>query len=101
MTTTSTGPITREKLFELAAAPYGEALKEIRKIDPLWGFAPGEKIKFRVTASRYAREEGFATVEAETEEEAKELADKLKESEFSWDAVGFDTEGFEIEGVEP
>lgn len=95
-----TGPISREKLHELAAAPYGEALKEIRKHDPFWGIAPGEKVKFRVNASRKAREEGFATVEAETEEEAKELAKKLRESDFCWDAVGFDTDDFEIERVE-
>ncbi len=96
-----TGPISREKLQELSAAPFGEALKEIRKHDPFYGIREGEPIVWRVSASRRAREDGIAEVSADSIEKARILAEDLKESDFSWDASCIDTDDFEIEDVEP
>jgi hypothetical protein len=96
-----TGPLTREKLSELVRAPHGQALKEIRKFDPLFGLMEGELIEWRVRASRRAPEDGFATVKADSLEAAKKLAGNLKESDFCWDARCVDVYDFDIEEVEP
>lgn len=81
----STGPIPRDKFREIVAAPFGEAANEIRKYDPLWGRAPGEKLKWKVTYEREVVETGTAIVEAETEKEAERLADGLDDSKIRWD----------------
>lgn len=93
------GPLSREKLFDLAAAPFGEALKEIRKHDPLYGLQVGETIKWRVRAVRQARETGFAYVDADTAENAQRLAEALTEDKFCWECD--DADDFDIESVEP
>jgi len=93
------GPLSREKLQELSAAPYGEALKEIRKHDPLFGLREGETITWRVRATRQAREYGYANVDAASQEEATRIAEKLDEANFSWDCD--DADEFEIDTVEP
>src|ERR1035437_3871322 len=43
-----TGPLSREQFKALVDAPFGHATKEIRKIDPLYGRADGEKFEFEV-----------------------------------------------------
>lgn len=80
-----TGPIPREEFKKLVDAPYGEALRRIRKHDPLYGRPPGEKFKWACTFTREVTEEGVGYVMAESEEEAEEMAGKLKESDLHWD----------------
>lgn len=92
----STGPIPREKFAALVDAPFGEAAKQIRKFDPLWGLAQGTKIKWRVECS--GKLYGGAIVEASSEEEAMKLADKLTTNDVDWDNGSDD---FEILSVEP
>jgi len=92
----STGPVPREKFAEIVNAPYGQAAKMIRKYDPTWGLKEGEKIKWRVCCSGTMT--GTAYVEAASEEEAIDLAEKLSASEVDWDD-GRDE--IEIESVEP
>lgn len=92
----STGPVPREKFAEIVNAPYGQAAKLIRKYDPMWGREEGEKIKWRVECSGTMT--GTAYVEASSEEEAMELADKLSASDVDWDGG---RENIEIESVEP
>lgn len=80
------GPMPREEFQKLVDAPYGAALTEIRKYDPLYGRKPGEKIKWRVTLEREIAEVGTAYIEAETKEDAEKLADKLTEAQIDWEA---------------
>ena len=94
------GALTREQLTELVNAPFGEATKAIRKIDPLWGVREGQKIKWKVTFTRETRETGHATVEAETEEEAETLAQNLKDSEIHESSFS-DSDPWEIDEIEP
>ena len=81
----ATGPIPRDKFAEIVAAPFGEATKAIRKYDPLWGRTAGENLKWKVTYEKKVIEVGTAIIEAETEKEAVQLADKLEDSKISWD----------------
>ena|SRR6185369_2183282 len=90
-----TGPISRSEFAELVAAPYGEATKRIRKYDPLYGRAPGEKVRYRVEAS--GRMVGTGYVEASSQEEADRLADELTDASFDWQDSG---SGFDIILVE-
>lgn len=80
-----TGPISREELAGLANAPFGEAHKTIRKHDPLWGKKEGEKIEWNVEFEREVTEYACATVKAESEEEARKIAENLKEDDILWD----------------
>lgn len=66
------GPLTRDELRALTDAPFGEAAKVIRKHDPLFGRAPGEKLDWLVVleVSGQAR----CVVTACSEAEARELA---------------------------
>lgn len=81
----STGPIPPDEFKKLADAPFGAALKTIRKFDPLYGLPPGEKIKWRVTFEREITQEGEAYVMAASKEEAEKLADEIPESKICWD----------------
>ena len=92
-----TGPFTRQQFQELVSAPYGEALKKIREVDPYLGIRPGEKIRFRVTGS--ARLQGVAFIQAESIKQAQELADKLGEHDFDWG--GYGCSDVDIVDVEP
>lgn len=95
-----TGPIPRDEFSKLVVAPYGQALKEIRKYDPLYGRITGEKFKWAVRFTREVEEEGWGYVEAATEEEVIELGKKLKAKDLNWDAgdyVGMPT----FDSVEP
>ena len=78
------GPITREKLRELVAAPFGAATKAIQEIDPLYGRKEGEKFRWKITADCSMR--GTAYVEAASQDEADNLADDLQDAAFDWDA---------------
>ncbi len=86
----SLGPLSQEEFKALVEAPYGAAKLAIQKHDPLWGRDepdPGEKRKWRVT------------VEAETEEEAEELAQAIPDSQINWDYE--DSDPPEVDSVEP
>lgn len=87
-----TGPLTRDKLKELAEAPHGVATQTIRRFDPLWGRRPGEKFRWLVTATCEVR----AYVEAADKEEAMRLACNLEDNEFGMD----DFDEIEIVSVE-
>jgi hypothetical protein len=93
----STGPIPRDEFVKLVNAPYGEALKGIRKYDPLWGRQPGEKIKWKVKCRTVGIRYGEAEVEATSEQHAKKLAENLTYDEVEWD---WDEDDFEIVKVE-
>lgn len=92
----STGPLTPDELKALAEAPYGEATKAIRKHDPMFGRKPGEKVEWQLLARNTST--FVAYVEAETEDEAHELARKLGSAE--WDFYSTN-KSFEILSVEP
>jgi REP element-mobilizing transposase RayT len=95
-----TGVIPREKFQAIIGLPFGEAVKVIRKYDPLWGRVTGEKIRWKVRFRRQVWEEGYAIVEAVTEKEAEKLADKITDAQISWD-VSDDIGDIEIESIEP
>lgn len=92
-----TGPIPRDKFQEIVVSPHGEARKIIQKYDPLWGRVPGEKFRWKVTVAA-TRLEGTAFVEAATQKEADDLADKLQDGDVEW-GDGFCD--FDILTVEP
>jgi hypothetical protein len=94
-----TGPISREKFAELVASPYGEACKEIRKHDPMWGRKAGEKIRWRVSFSRTSHETGYAIVAACSEKEAEKIACDLDDSKIAWDYDDCDLA--QVEDVSP
>lgn len=75
------GPLTRLQLSALAEAPFGAAAEAIRQHDPLWGIAPGTKLKWRAHFSRSAREEGYALIEATSAEEAEKIACRLPDKD--------------------
>lgn len=90
-----TGPLTREEFAELVRAPHGKAIEAIRKIDPLYGRGPGEKVRWRVECRGTLR--GVAFVEACDQKEADKLADELDDAAVDWmDSGG----GFDILSVE-
>lgn len=90
------GPIPRDEFMKLVEAPFGEAIKRIRKWDPLYGRAKGEKIKWKVECRGELY--GTAYVEAATQEEADKLADDLDCGAVDW---GDGSSDFEIDSVEP
>lgn len=90
-----TGPIPRETFAKLVAAPHGEAARTIRQYDPLWGKAPGEKVRWKVECT--AKQFGTAYVEASSQEEADKLADELDSGEVDW---CYDDDGLTIISVE-
>lgn len=93
-----TGPLPREKLKELIAAPHGQARKIIQKYDPEWGRTPGEKFEWKIIVRRSGADQGTAYIKAASKEEADKLADDLTEAEVDWD---YDSIDFEILSVEP
>jgi len=94
----STGPVPREKFAALIHAPFGQAAKEIRKYDPLFGRAPGEKIKWTVRVESMGRRDGTAEVEAASEKEAEKLAEDLSSDDVEWD---WDEDDFRITSIKP
>lgn len=96
-----TGPIPREVFAKAILAPYGGAKKIIREYDPLWGIAPGDKIRWKVEAM--SKQWGEAFVEADSQEEADQKADELDESDFDWDYSSGDVTiiSVEIDGIVP
>lgn len=94
------GPLSREELRELVAAPYGAGLKVLRRYDPMVGRAPGETIKWRVSMYRECIERGWVTVEASSADEAEDIASKLPDAKIEWDDVEPTGEAW-IEDVEP
>jgi hypothetical protein len=95
-----TGPLSREQFAELVAAPFGEAIKRIRKIDPMHGRKEGEKFTWAVRFTREIEEEGWGHVEASTEEEAIELGRKLDPAKLNWDVSDYYTSP-QFDSVEP
>lgn len=93
------GPIPRDKFVEMVNLPYGEACKAIRKYDPMFGRQPGENIKWRVKYSRTLYEEGYATIEATSEDEAEKIAADLPDYNISWSCD--DSDMAQIEDVRP
>jgi hypothetical protein len=92
----STGPLSRETFKKLVDAPYGQAKKEIQKIDPLYGREPGELIEWKVRFR--ADMMGTAFVKATSEEEAENLAAELSPNDVDWDTY---TDDFDVIDVEP
>lgn len=93
-----TGPVPREEFAQAVAAPAGEAAKILRRYDPFFGKAAGEKITWKVRVRRSGYDKGTAYVEAASEKEAGELVDDLDDDEIDWDYGG---EGFEVVSVHP
>lgn len=78
-----TGPISRDELKALSAAPFGDAANAIRKHDPLWGIEEGAPINWKVEFTR--EQTGYAIVKAATEKGAEILAGKLAAHEIEWE----------------
>jgi hypothetical protein len=81
----------------LVNAPFGHATKAIRKYDPLYGRAVGEKINWRVRCEAM-RTTGIAEVEASSAEDAAAAAADLSFHEVDWDG---DEDSFRILSIEP
>ncbi len=79
------GPMPRERLRELADAPFGEAAKAIRKYDPQFGRREGEKFEWEVRVERSGPDQGTVIVMAANEDEACDLAEDADECDVSWD----------------
>jgi hypothetical protein len=94
----STGPVPRAEFADLVNAPFGQAVKVIRKYDPLYGRQPGEKIKWVVQVQEMGRRDGTAEVEAASEKEAEKIAENLSSDDVEWDYDGAD---FRIVSIEP
>lgn len=88
----ASGPISPEELQRIAELPYGQAQRELRKHDPMYGVKPGDKIKFTVELVTHARLRAYTTVEAESEEEAMKIAEKISPHnlDFEYDGDGRD-----------
>jgi hypothetical protein len=80
MSLNPTGPISAEEMQRIAELPYGKAVTELRKHDPLWGRSSGEAFPWRVRFVETVQMEGFVTVQAKTEKEAIEAAEALAEA---------------------
>lgn len=93
-----TGPMSREEFALAVSAPAGQAAKIIRKYDPQFGRAPGEKFPWKVSVSRDGADTGTAYIMAANQEEADEAADALTETEVHWD---YSDGGLVITSVEP
>lgn len=89
-----TGPISRDELKALSAAPFGDAAKAIRKHDPLWGLEDGSEIKWKIEFRR--EQTGYAIVRAATEKGAGLLADKIPA-----DAIEWEDDDISIETIDP
>lgn len=92
----STGPMPREEFAKLVSAPFGEARKAIRKYDPLYGRAPGEKITWTVRVEQMGRREGTVEVEAVDEKAAREKVHDLSGDDIEWDC---DDDDFRIVSI--
>lgn len=92
------GPLPVAEWQAALAAPHGQATKIIRKYDPQWGRASGEKFEWTVKVERSGSSLGTATIKASSQEEANKIADALSEADIDWDD---DDTGFEILSVEP
>ncbi len=90
-----TGPISREEFKALVQAPFGEAVKVIRKYDPQFGRAEGEKFRWKVRGRCNSTVEAY--VMAANQEEADKLADELTDAAFDYCSDG----EIEIDSVEP
>ena len=95
------GPLSAEQFQTLVDAPFGKALQTLRQYDPMWGRAPGETIRWRVTVSRLVREVGTAYVEAASEREAENLAANLDDRQINWDWDSCNSNDEMVESVEP
>lgn len=73
------GPLSVDEFQQLMTAPHGEAVRQIRKIDPLYGqSAPESELqKWKVTLHQEVTYTYQAIVFASNEQEAKELAEAL------------------------
>lgn len=104
MSINPTGPVSAEELRRIADLPYGKAVDELRKHDPFWGRAEGEKIKWRVRYTERVTMRGSVTVEAASEEEAVKIADKLTDEgkiNFDDDSLNFGGGDIEFYDVKP
>ena len=98
------GPISAEDFQRAIDAPFGGASEILRKHDPLWGKInrdpePGKLTKWKVFVTQQVTMEAYANIEAETEEDALEIARTMRDGEFSWDFNGSD--GVEVQYAEP
>jgi hypothetical protein len=89
------GPMPRDQFRELVDAPFGAATKAIRKYDPQFGRADGEKFRWRVHAESTMR--GSAYVMASSQEEADDLAADLDCNDFDWCDYSSDFDVLEVE----
>lgn len=97
-----TGPLSRAEFQKLVTAPHGEAVKVIKKFDPLYGLEPGEPIEWWVTFKRsMVTETGRAVVKAATLQEAQKLAEELKANDIDWEPDYRSGDCGEITELEP
>lgn len=96
-----TGPLSRDEFKALVVAPFGAAAKIIRTHDPLWGLKAGDKIEWKVTATRTVEQTGTGWVKASTKEEAEKLAEGLGSGDLDWDDDYADSLSWDSVTVEP
>lgn len=96
-----TGPISPERLQEIAELPYGKATAELRKHDPLWGRSTGETFPWRVRCVESVRMRGYVTVDAANEEAAIAAAHALAEAGKVTCDDFVDSDGIDVEWAEP
>jgi hypothetical protein len=94
----STGPVPREVFAKLGEAPFGAAVKIIRRYDPLYGRVEGKKIKWTVLCETNGRRAGTAEVEATSEKAAEKAAENLSYDDVEWD---WDEDDFTIISIKP
>ena len=101
MIVSATGPMPADKFRELIDAPFGAAAKAIRQYDPLWGRSEGEKIRWSVRLSMDCPMVAAVTVEAETADEAENLAYEMSPHSIEWEpADGYSGDEFIVMNVE-
>src|SRR5690606_16108210 len=101
MIISATGPIPADKFRELVDAPFGAAARAIRQYDPLWGRSEGEKIRWSVRLSMDCPMVASVTIEAETADEAENLAYAMSPHSFEWEPEeGYRVGNFIVMSVE-
>jgi hypothetical protein len=95
------GPLSDEEIQAAINAPFGGAADILRKHDPMWGkfLSTGDKIRWKVTLHQQVTMQATTYVEAETEEEAEELAAMIDSAKLTFDTFVDSDDGEVIEAV--
>lgn len=94
------GGMTEADIEAAIGAPAGEAVRIIRKYDPLFGREIGNANRYKVSICRTTAllERAEVVVEADSPEKAREAVKLMDMNAFRWREVDTDVE-YETEGV--